>query len=56
MKKQFNYNNITKNENRIIGLIQSKSNINEGEKLIKKAKKLATSSNIILGENIDLIK
>ena len=39
-----------------ISLIQSKSNINEGEKLIKKAKKLATSSNIILGENIDLIK
>ena len=53
MKKQFNYNNITKNENRIIGLIQSKSNkLNQSQILKNKQQRL----NNLTHKEINIIK
>jgi hypothetical protein len=53
MKKQFNYNNITKNENRIIGLIQSKSNkLNQSQILKNKQQRL----NNLTQNEINIIK
>ena len=53
MKKQFNFNNITKNENRIIGLIQSKSNkLNQSQILKNKQQRL----NNLTQNEINIIK
>ena len=53
MKKQFNYNNITKNENRIISLIQSKSNkLNQSQILKNKQQRL----NNLTQNEINIIK
>ena len=53
MKKQFNYNNITKNENRIIGLIQSKNNkLNQSQILKNKQQRL----NNLTQNEINIIK
>tara|TARA_B110000503_G_C6822017_1_gene279275 strand:- start:314 stop:493 length:180 start_codon:yes stop_codon:yes gene_type:complete len=53
MKKHYNYNNVTKNENRIIGLIQSKSNkLNQSQILKKKQQRL----NNLTQNEINIIK